>query len=154
MLNKNYICGIDCGNGYVKGLVRPNSKQNHVNDVITYQSVVGVKYGGEDSPVTEDELKDLMTNDFYNHMDLSFESPLVENKVRRLFGTTGLRSGYTTEEFDVFSNISKAENDLYGVLILGTIAGKALLEYYFEKKELAERTLVKKMEGCGGQCDF
>lgn len=130
---KNYVSAIDVGNGLVKAQLN--------EDVITYQSIVGIKYGGDDLPVSDDEAGDVLGVNFCNVMDASFESPLVTNKARRIFGNRGMKSGFTTEEFDVYSNISKAEVDLFGVLCLGTIACKVLNDYYAEKKALPKNTL-------------
>lgn len=128
MAKNNYIAAVDVGNGLVKAQLS--------GEVITYQSIVGVKYGGEDLPIADSEAGELIEADIYNNLDASFESPLVENKARRIFGTRGLKSGYTTEEFDVYSNTSKAEVDLFGALVLGTIAAKVLKDYWASKKTL------------------
>lgn len=74
-------------------------------------------------------------------MEASFDSSAVENKSTRLFGRRGISSGKSTEEFDVSSTISKATQDLSGVLVLGSLAGKALQVYYDENGVIPTETL-------------
>ncbi len=68
-----------------------------------------------------------MTGDFYNELDVTFVSDIIGSVHRHLFGKRALRA--TTprfEEFDVVSGVSKAEQELTRVLVLGLIAGKAV----------------------------
>lgn len=119
---------IDVGNGFTKGEV------NGVN--FNFPSVVALKYGGVDIPVATDKAGELFEGNFFDEMDVSFDSPLVENNTRRLFGKRAVKSGMSLEVFDVFSTRSKCECDLFGVLSLGSIAGITLVQYYKKNKKL------------------
>lgn len=75
--------------------------------------------------------------DIFNELDASFDTPLVKRTNRRLFGRRGIESGMFLDQFNVASNHeSKAEKDLSAVLTLGSLAGKALQDYYAEHQAL------------------
>lgn len=106
-MSKEYVSGIDIGNGYVKAGVNDN--------VVVYPSIAVNRYSlHNDLKLTEDDVLTFM-RDIYNQMDASFSSPLVSSTTRRIFGTRALSSGEPVEEFDVFSRQSKADTDLAGV---------------------------------------
>ncbi|MBQ7635801.1 MAG: ParM/StbA family protein [Lachnospiraceae bacterium] len=127
------IGGIDIGNGYVKGLIE--NEKTHKETVVDIPSSVAyvtnihdIKTEGKDIPYVIDNI--------FNEADISFDTPLIKDQNRRLFGERGVLSGMSLEEFDIYSHISKANQDLSGVLLLGSIACKALQDYYDEKKML------------------
>lgn len=116
------LAGLDIGNGYVKAKINGEKAFAYPSAVACVTSTHGLK--------TED-IKGII-GDIFNHLDATFESPLVYTPgSRRFFGKRGLTAGMPMQEFDVYSHISKANNDLSGILALGTLAGRAL-QYYYE----------------------
>lgn len=129
------IAGLDIGNGYVKGSVEGKFK----GDIDISSSVAYVTSTHDiKTPLSEAEEA---IGDIYNLMDASFESPLVADSNRRIFGKRGIQSGMSIEEFDVYSHISKAKQPLSAILTLGCVAGKALQEYWAENKQLPDKVL-------------
>ena len=132
------LTGLDIGNGYVKGDA-VNMENGHTYQVDIPSSVAYVtKMNDIPTPVSEagDVIKDI-----FNNMDVTFDSVLVEDTARRLFGDRGLHSGLSLEEFDVYSHVSKCQQDLSGILILGSIAGMALQEYWNTNHALPKETI-------------
>ena len=123
----NIISGLDIGNGYVKGVALLSDTGSKTS--IDIPSCVAYVTSTHDLKVKESEVAD-MVKDIFNNMDVSFGSPLVKDVNRRLFGKRGIMSGMSVEEFDVYSHVSKANQDLSGILILGSIAGSALQDYF------------------------
>lgn len=124
--------GIDIGNGYVKGCVNGNGTSN-----IDIPSAVAYVTSTHDikTPLSD---ADSVMNDIYNQMDVSFDSALIKDTTRRIFGRRGLQSGMSIEEFDVYSHISKAKQALSFILTLGCIAGKAIYDYWQSNKVLPD----------------
>ena len=129
------IAGLDIGNGYVKGSVE--GKQKTDIDILSGVAYVTSTHDIK-TPLSE---ADEVIGDIYNLMDVSFESPLVDDNNRRIFGKRGVQSGMSLEEFDVYSHISKAKQPLSAILTLGCLAGKALQEYWVDKKQLPTEVL-------------
>ncbi|MBD5583893.1 MAG: ParM/StbA family protein [Clostridia bacterium] len=125
------IAGLDIGNGYVKANMRTG--ENVVG--VHFPSSVAFVTNPHNIPTENDALKGVI-DDIYNQMDVSFDSQIVKDTGRRLFGSRGVASGMSLEEFDVYSHVSKAHQDLSGILILGTLAGKALQDYFGEHNAL------------------
>ena len=124
------ISGLDIGNGYVKGSVFGTDMSN-----IDIPSGVAYVTSTHDIKSTLADADDVIS-DIYNQMDVSFDSPLINDSNRRIFGRRGLQSGMSIEEFDVYSHISKAKQPLSAMLTLGCLAGKALQEYWSKYKKL------------------
>lgn len=124
------VAGLDIGNGYVKAAVAINGGKDEKFDFPS-----AVAYVTNTHDIKEKNIEKCL-EDFHNEMDASFDSPLVKDATRRLFGKRGLSSGSVTEEFDVYSHLSKSKQDLFAILVLGTIAASTLKQYYAEKKEL------------------
>ena len=117
------LAGLDIGNGYVKAKINDG-------DAFDLPSVVACVTSTHD--IKAEDVK-AVVDDIFNHMDASFDSPLIETPgSRRFFGRRGITAGMSIQEFDVFSHVSKANNDLSGILVLGTLAGYALQQYYAE----------------------
>lgn len=133
------IGGIDVGNGYVKGKLKGLDGKISILDL---PSAVAIDNNPVEIPVADSDIPDTV-GDIFNEMDATFDSPIVSRQVHRLFGKRGLRSGRTIEEFDVHSREAKSEQDLSGVLILGSIAGTALQNIYNQTKALP--TDIKKV---------
>ena len=125
--NMKILAGLDIGNGYVKGLAEdmnsPFSTQVDIPSSVAYVTSIN------DLKVPADEVPGVIA-DIFNNADVSFDSPLIKDQNRRLFGTRGIYSGMSTEEFDVFSHVSKANQDLSSILVLGSCACIALQDHY------------------------
>ena len=132
------VAGLDIGNGYVKGTAGVQGTSMITN--IDIPSGVALLTSTHDMKTPVDEIPGVIA-DIYNNMDVSFNSPLVNDTARRLFGERGLLSGNTVDEFDVYSSISKARQPLSYMLTLGCLAGTALQAYYNEHKKLPTETI-------------
>ena len=130
----NVIAGLDIGNGYVKGVASVN---NGEKSGIDFLSGVAFQTSSLNIPVQESDA-DAVIQNIFNEMEVSFDSPAVSDSTRRLFGMRAISSGKSMEEFDVSSTISKAQQDLSAILVLGSLAGKALQLYWKENKHLPD----------------
>lgn len=134
------IAGLDIGNGYVKGascVTNTQSANNGKEIGIDFLSGVAFQTSNYNIPVPETEAGGIV-KDIFNEMEASFDSPAVSDSTHRLFGMRAISSGKSMEEFDVSSATSKAQQDLSGILILGSIAGRALQEYWELNKKLPD----------------
>lgn len=129
------IAGLDIGNGYVKGQVKGTSLTP-----IDIPSAVATITNTHDIKSTGAEIKTVI-DDIYNHMDVSFDTSLVEDKSRKLFGQRAIATGVALDEFDIHSSRSKAKQELSFVLSLGTLAAKALQDYFTEHNKLPDETI-------------
>ena len=133
------IAGLDIGNGYVKG----STGVLDTNTVSNIDIPSGIAYltSTHDMKTPVDEIPGVIA-DIYNNMDVSFESPLVvdqngmPDQNRRIFGTRGIQSGNVVEEFDVYSSVSKSNQELSFMLTFGCLAGCALQDYWNHNKKL------------------
>lgn len=128
----NMIAGLDIGNGYVKGYASTDGQDPTGIDFLS-----GVAIQTNDHEI-KTRLQDAepVIDDIFNMMAASFDTPSIESRTLRLFGERAISSGKSVDEFDVSSPITKARQDLSVVLALGSIAGKALQDYYREYKNL------------------
>ena len=131
------IAGLDIGNGYVKGSTEIIGGER---TGIDFLSGVAFQTSSYNIPVPESEAGSIV-NDIFNEMEASFDSPAVNDSTRRLFGMRAISSGKSMSEFDVSSTQSKAQQDLSGILILGSVAGKALQEYWNRNHQLPDELL-------------
>lgn len=126
--------GIDVGNGYVKAALRGGSGKTDKFDI---PSGVALVTSAVDLPTPDTAAVEIATGDIFNELDVQFASPLVHSTHRHLFGRRALKAQTPRfEEFDVISGISKAEQSLTKVLVMGLFAGKALRDYVSEHGEL------------------
>lgn len=134
MKNKieNVLVGMDIGNGYLKGTAVISDEEGSID--VDYQSVVSlaidpVSFGIDSDNKTEVEET---VNDIFNCLDASFNTPLVSDRYRHIFGRQGIvHYPESVRQFDVTLNrIGKAKDELSSILCLGTIAGIALKNYY------------------------
>lgn len=114
------VAGIDVGNEYTKSAINKHLFILQSQAAKRYSIMIDEKYN-------ENQYKEFI-EDIENEMDCSFTTPLVKDTTRRLFGRRALQSHQTIEQFDIMEG--KAENDLYGCLLLGTIATYALRQHY------------------------
>lgn len=131
------IAGLDIGNGYVKGSTSVN---NGDKTGIDFLSGVAFQTSSYNIPVPETEAG-ATVKDIFNEMEASFDSSAVGDSTRRLFGLRAISSGKSMEEFDVSSTMSKAQQDLSGILILGSVAGKILQTYWEANGRLPDELL-------------
>ena len=132
--------GIDVGNGYVKGVIENGTTGRR--DVIDMPSSVSVMTRPNQLPVADGKATStLFDGDFFNELDASFNTPLVADAHRRVFGVRSLSADGAFEEFDTLGRASKAKQPLSKVLVLGVFAAKALRDYVHEHGELPSDTL-------------
>lgn len=131
------VAGLDIGNGYVKGATSVNHGERQGIDFL---SGVAFQTSNHGIPVPESEAGSTIA-DIFNEMEASFDSPAIQDSTRRLFGMRAISSGKSMSEFDVSSTQSKAQQDLSGILILGSIAGKVLQEYWAVNHRLPDDIL-------------
>ena len=130
----NITAGLDIGNGYVKALMDVNK---NAPEGVDFLSGVAYQTASHDILIPESEAGSII-EDIFNEMEVSFDSKMIENQTRRLFGLRAISSGKSMDEFDVSTTLSKACQDLSGILVLGTLAGKALQAYWRENKKLPD----------------
>lgn len=117
----------DIGNGYVKG--KAVKKEPGFVSIMDIPSCCAYVTSTHDLKAEDGEVPGII-QDIFNQMDVSFDSPVVTDGNRRLFGKRGIQSGMSLEEFDVFSHVTKAKQNLSGILVLGCCAGAALQDYF------------------------
>lgn len=132
MSELNLIGGLDIGNGCVKGGLRSGRSDTYNIDM---PSSVARANKLNRIEVRESEAGAVI-DDIYNQMNVSFNSPAVDNEFNYWFGDRAVRSGGTIIEFSVENFKSKAEDPLSAILVLGTLAGRVLQEYWDEHKAL------------------
>ena len=132
------VSGLDIGNGYVKGMAM-TVPANFTSD-IDIPSGVAFITSTHDIKTVGDDIGGVI-DDIYNQMDVSFDSPMIKDTGRYLFGERGIVSGNVVDEFDVYSSISKAKQQLSYILTLGCLAGTVLRDYWNTNKQLPTQTL-------------
>ncbi|ROR76088.1 plasmid segregation protein ParM [Plantibacter flavus] len=131
--------GIDVGNGYVKAALRGLDGRAEKFDI---PSGVALVTGAVDLPTPDSAASDVLAAGIFNELDVTFASSLVPSTHRHLFGRRALKAQTPRfEEFDVVSGISKAEQSLAKVLILGLFAGKAVSDHVAKTGSLPDETL-------------
>ncbi len=142
MESMKILAGLDIGNGYVKGLAHETKVSEKTK--IDIPSAVAYVTAINDLKAKPEDVPGIVEN-IFNEADVSFDSPIIKDNNRRLFGERGIHSGMSVEEFDVFSHVSKANQDLSAILVLGCSAGLALQAYFRKNKSLPEETLKASM---------
>ena len=136
MSTMQYITGgLDIGNGYVKGALRDH--RDKAADKFDIPAGVALAVGKPDLQVPDVEAINVVSDhrSFFDHLDVNFQSPLIESNYRHIFGTRGLQARTPLyEEFDVERDISKADQELSKVFILGLFAGKAVRDALVHNK--------------------
>lgn len=132
------LAALDIGNGYVKG--RTRDLADGTTGSIDIPSCSAYVTGTHDLKDDASAIPGIV-GDIFNTADVSFDSPLVKGQNRRFLGKRALQSGMPLEEFDVFSHVSKAKQDLSGILILSCVAGTALQRHYAKTGALPEDIL-------------
>lgn len=130
------VAGLDIGNGYVKGIASVNGERGNIE----FESSAGIQTNSTGIKTKGDDIEPVV-KDIYNKMEVSFDTPAIKTMTRRLIGKRGSDSGKSVEEFDVASMVSKADQDLSGILALSALAGR-VVEYYWDKyKKLPNETI-------------
>lgn len=112
--------GVDVGNGYTKSIINNQLSITQSQAVKRYSIVNDEKLTTEQYPDFISYIQDIM--------DCSFTSPLVKDTTRRLFGERALKSHQPIEQFDIREG--KADSDLYGCLLLSTLACHIMKQHY------------------------
>lgn len=140
----NIVGGIDVGNGYVKGIMSGIVNDVEMIDIVDIPSVVvSTSRSTPKVPVSDTHAIDVVSDDdFYNHLMVACDSPVVDRSDLRIFGRSALKTpGSKVTQFDIASSKSKAEQELSFVLVLGVFAGKALRDYVREHQSLPTHEL-------------
>lgn len=125
----------DIGNGYLKAIIDDRIIDEPAHAVKRYNT-------GFEKPLPLEPISKTFKDYIYDYMDVVIASPLVLDTVRRIYGESAKTSGAPLEEFDVFSPQSKAEVDLFGVLLLGSIAADTLSEFWRENDTFPDQTFM------------
>jgi len=132
--------GLDIGNGYVKALVESKSEGGK-RDTVDMPSAVAILTRPNQIPTSDEDAVEVLTGegaDFFNQLDASFDSPLIPDSYRRVFGMRSLSADGAFEEFDTVGRASKAKQPLSKALVLGIFAAKALKDYVAREGELPD----------------
>lgn len=129
--------GLDIGNGYVKALVK-NPEMDAKAEPVDMPSATAVITNSADVRISEPAAIAREFEDIYNCMEVSVDSPLVDDKDARMYvGKRAIKSGKALQEFNLKeSRRSKSETELSAILTLSIIAGKALHDFYRKNKRL------------------
>lgn len=129
--------GLDIGNGYVKALVK-NPELDAKAVPVDMPSAAAVITNSADIRISEPAAIAREFEDIYNAMEVSFDTPLVDDKEARLYiGRRAIKSGKALQEFNLKeSRRSKSETELSAILSLSILAGKALHDYWTKNGHL------------------
>lgn len=129
--------GLDIGNGYVKTLIK-NPKTDEKVTSVDMPSAAAVITNSADVRISEPAAIEREFEDIYNTLEVSIDSPLVSDKNTRMYiGNRAIKSGKSVQEFNLReARRSKSETELSAVLTLSILAGKAISDYYNQKKKL------------------
>jgi len=136
--------GLDIGNGYIKALVESKSEGGK-RDTVDMPSAVAILTRPNQIPTSDEDAVEVLTGegaDFFNQLDASFDSPLIPDSYRRVFGMRSLSADGAFEEFDTVGRASKAKQPLSKALVLGIFAAKALKDYVAREGELPDEEIL------------
>ena len=134
-MNSTIIAGLDIGNGYVKGAFDGNNNEKVNVDISS--CVAGIV----EPPAIPSIPDTSFMNDIFNRMVCQFKTPLIRDSRYFSFGGGALTSNRSLVEFDIADNISKADQELSSVLVLGVCAGAALQNYFNAYGKLPDNKL-------------
>lgn len=127
------LAGLDLGNGYTKTMIQhadPKNTKQVKTDSPVFPSIAAKRYNpGDSAELALSELNDFAksTLKIIDNADVSFESPMVTDTSRRLFGERALTSGSRVyEQYVIGGQTPKANNQLTGMLGLVVLAAKGL----------------------------
>lgn len=142
MKNNIVIAGLDIGNGYVKC-----SALSTKPDPVTGMNQMRVDMPScvaclSTPPAVPDTVNDRYMESFYDKMVLSFKSPVIKEDRYVVFGAGAVSSGRSLTQFDIASaNYSKCQQDLSGILVLGSVVSLAMRDYWERHGELPDDVL-------------
>lgn len=126
-----YVAGLDVGNGYTKGVIEQCGDNTH-RDVIDIPSSAQIMMGTNKVPMADSEALSFVTDtsDFFNNVELRFDTPLVSTNHRYVMGRRGLSAaGVHLLEFDIDGQVSKADQELSKIIVLAALTSKAVKDY-------------------------
>lgn len=120
--------GVDVGNGYVKAVLRG---ADGTIDEIDMPSIASSVVGVPKKPIdVADGPAVVGADDFYNRLDVSFETPVVGDDLRHILGRQAVYTDTVDQQtFNHINGESKARQPLGRMLLLGVLAAKALRDY-------------------------
>lgn len=136
--------GLDIGNGYVKALIESKGEGGK-RDTVDMPSAVAILTRPNQVPLSDEDAAEVLNgedSDFFNQLDASFDSPLIPDSYRRVFGMRSLSADGAFEEFDTVGRASKAKQPLSKALVLGIFAAKALKDYVAREDELPDEEIL------------
>lgn len=133
---------LDIGNGYVKGVIYSTHNNKKIEDTIDTPSAVTIIPRENQVPTPDNQAPETLAADYYNNLDASFNTPLINNRFRHLFGRRALTADGPLEQFAIEGRLSKAEQSLSSILVLGFFAAKALKDYVATHKTLPDTMLT------------
>lgn len=136
--------GLDIGNGYIKALVESKGEGSK-RDTVDMPSAVAILTRPNQVPISDEDAAETLNgedSDFFNELDASFDSPLIPDSYRRVFGMRSLSADGAFEEFDTVGRASKAKQPLSKALVLGIFAAKALKDYVAREDELPTEEIL------------
>lgn len=135
--------GLDIGNGYVKALVK-NPALDDKAQPVDMPSTAAVITNSADVRITESSAVAKEFEDIYNVLEISIDSPLVDDKETHMYvGKRAVKSGKSLQEFNLReARRSKSETELSAILTLSSIAAKVLSDYYNKNGRLPEKDEV------------
>lgn len=136
--------GLDIGNGYVKALIESKGEGGK-RDTVDMPSAVAILTRPNQVPISDEDASETLNgeeSDFFNQLDASFDSPLIPDSYRRVFGMRSLSADGAFEEFDTVGRASKAKQPLSKALVLGIFAAKALKDYVAREGELPDEEIL------------
>lgn len=138
-MRRHYTAGLDIGNGYVKGLIETAGDPTGSSaSIIDIPSAVSIQTRPNMVPAEDAEAATVTTQDFFNTIDVSINSPMIGDTYRRLVGTGGLNVHGSLDEFSLQGNKSKADQQLSKVLVLANVAAKAVADVVADLGRLPE----------------
>jgi len=131
------LAGVDVGNGYVKAKLSLDGGAPVLADMPSAVSWISDVAGVPVEP-TDEYLDGLV-----NELDCTIDSPAIRatDKSRLLVGRRAVASGDMPIMFDIDNATPKCDDPLAYELILATLAGTAVREFWFRERELPSEIL-------------
>lgn len=127
------ICGLDIGNGYVKGKAAIDGRAPVMVDLpssVAYTAGTSIPHEPSD--------------DYIARLDNELDATVCSRAVagmdagRVLFGQRGLRQGGSQREFNIENHVPKCQDALSTILVLGSLASVAVRDFWEREHKLPE----------------
>lgn len=131
------IAGLDVGNGYVKGIATKMGEDMSKALTVDIPSVISYK-----TPVVM--RPKVATDEYISALNNELDATITSNALtsadegRMFFGQRAIHSGESLREFNISDVVSKSNDPLSTLLILGSIASLALRMYWRDNKSLPD----------------